>query len=115
MRIFRWLVLVALICLSGCCAHPGVFDQVHRSMAIVQGFYEPLLQEHWQENETLRRAVVAADTTLLLAGELQKQWCPDPGQAGQLELQAQEAGKLAREVGVAAGNLPEAASTPQGK
>jgi hypothetical protein len=100
MRIFRWLVVFALLCLSGCCAHPGLFDQVHRSMATVQAFYGPLLAGEWERNEQMRRAVVAADTSLLLAAELQKQWCPDPGQAAQLELQARQAQKLAREAGV---------------
>jgi hypothetical protein len=102
MKIFRGAMLLALIGLSGCCSYPGVFNKVHRSMVAVQDFYGPLLQGEWEQNDKVRLAVVAADTTLLLAGELQKQWCPDPGQAQQLELQAQQATKLAQEAGVAA-------------
>ena len=44
-----------------------------------------------KQDARLRQAVVAADTTLLLAGELQRQWCPDPQKTEQLELQTQEA------------------------
>ena len=113
MKIFRWAVLLGLICLAGCCSHPGLFDQVHSSLVTVQNFYDPLLQGDWEQNDLVRKAVVAADTTLLLAGELQKQWCPDPDQAKQLELQAQEAKNLAQDAGVAAaGTAPEAAPTP---
>jgi hypothetical protein len=116
MRIFRGAALAALVSLPGCCAHPGVFEKVHQSLVTVQSFYGPLLAGDWERNERVRRAVVAADTALLLAGTLQAQWCPDPGQAGQLELQVREAGTLAREAGVAeAGRLPEAAGKPQGE
>jgi hypothetical protein len=114
MKIFRWGVLLALICLSGCCAHPGVFDRVHRSLETVQGFYGPLLQESWEQNDTLRRVVVAADTTLLLAGELQRQWCPDPGQTTQLELQAQEVRKQAEQAGVVTASTSPETETPNG-
>jgi hypothetical protein len=109
MKIFRWAVLAVLVSLSGCCAYPGLFGKVHRSMETVQSFYEPLIQEDLEKNETVRRAVVAADTTLLLAGELQQQWCPDPQETGQLELQAQQAVSLARDAGVqGAGASPDA-------
>ena len=91
---------VALIWLTGgCCGQPGLFDRLGGSLKTVQSFYEPLLQENLGD-ERVRRAVVAADTTLMLAGELQKQWCPDPRRAEQLELQTKEAGKLAQEAGV---------------
>lgn len=110
----RWGPILALVWLmAGCCAHPGVFQQVHGSLEAVQQFYGPLLQDGWSENEKVRQAVVAADTTLLLAGELQRQWCPDPLKAGQLELQTQAATKLAQEAGVAAASPP--ASTVPGK
>jgi len=46
--------------------------------------------------------VVVADTTLLLAGELQSQWCPDPAQTEQLALQTREAQSLAEAAGVKA-------------
>lgn len=98
----RWGAILALLWLSGCCSHPGVFQKVHRSLETVQAYYGPLLQESWPLDEKVQRALVAADTTLLLAGELQSQWCPDPSKAEQLELQTREARKLAKEAGVAA-------------
>jgi hypothetical protein len=115
MKIFRWALLFILIGLSGCCSYPGLFDKVHRSMVAVQSFYGPLLEGEWEQNDKVRMAVVAADTTLLLAGELQQQWCPDPGQTEQLELQAKQAQNLAQEAGVApAGAVPAAAPETDG-
>jgi len=102
MRKIRWLGVAALIWLgSGCCAHPELFAKVHESMATVQRFYEPLVRQDLRGKGIAQQAVVAADTTLLLAAKLQEQWCPNPDNAGQLALQAQEAEKLAREAGVA--------------
>ncbi len=66
----------------------------------MQSFYDPLIQELTGHNDLVQQAVVAADTALLLAGELQQQWCPDPGKAQQLELQTGAAQKLAQEAGV---------------
>jgi hypothetical protein len=104
MREGRWLWVVALVWLSGgCCNNPGLFQKVHDSMALVQSFYDPLIRQDLDRNETAKQAVVAADTTLLLAGELQRQWCPNPSQAMQLELQAKEAMQLAQEAGVVEG------------
>jgi hypothetical protein len=60
-------------------------------------------------NDKVRRAVVAADTTLLLAGELQTQWCPPGSAVKQVELQAAEAQKLAAEAGV---KVPEVQAEP---
>ncbi|MBM4274584.1 MAG: hypothetical protein FJ134_09030 [Deltaproteobacteria bacterium] len=97
MRRPGWLWFLAGVWLmAGCCPHPGVFDQVRRSMQTVQGFYGDLLTER-EWSDQVRQAVVAADTALLLAGELERQWCPDPAQAAQLELQSRQAGKLAEE------------------
>ena len=97
-RRWGWLPLLWLGLTSGCCDHPGLFQTVDGSLKTVQGFYDTLLQqEGWQQNDRLRQVVVVADTTLMLAGELQQQWCPDPGQAQQVELQAGEAQKLAQE------------------
>ncbi len=96
-----WLPALLLWLLSGCCGQPGIFQKVQRSLLCVQGFYDALLQEEgWQQNDQLKQVVVAADTALMLAGELQKQWCPDPSQVQQLELQAGEAQKLAQGAGV---------------
>ena len=101
MRENRWLWVAVLVWLSGgCCAHPGVFEKIHESMVTVQGFYDPLIQENLGKNRVVQQAMVAADTTLLLAAELQQQWCPNPDKAKQLELQTQEAKKLAQEAGV---------------
>jgi hypothetical protein len=93
---------LALVLAAGCCQNPGLFQKVQRSLETVQSYYSPLLEKEWQNDERLRRAVVAADTTLLLAGELQRQWCPEAAQAEQLELQAREAQALARTAGVTA-------------
>jgi hypothetical protein len=108
MRESRWLWVAVLVWLgSGCCAHPGLFEKVHASVATVQGFYDPLVQQYLGRNELVQQAVVAADTTLLLAAALQQQWCPSPDNTQQLELQAQEAKKLAQEAGVVeAGTYP---------
>ena len=101
MRGKRWFWLpLLLLCTAGCCSQPGIFQKVQTSLETVQNFYGPLIQQDFSQDEGLRLAVVAADTTLLLAGELQRQWCPDPGQARQLELQVGAAQKLAQEAGV---------------
>ena len=102
MRRCGWFWLVALMGLTlGCCQNPGVFAKAKRSLETVQSFYGPMLQqEGWHQDEKVRQAVVAADTALLLAGELQRQWCPEPGQAAQLELQVSQAQKLAEDAGV---------------
>lgn len=92
--------------LTGCCSHPGVFQKLEHSLKTVQGYYEPLLAEDLM-NDKVRQAVVAADTTLLLAGELQAQWCPPANAVEQVELQMAEAKKLAEEAGV-----PTAATQP---
>ncbi len=105
----KWLLLAALLLglAGGCCSQPDLFQKVHQSLETVQGYYGPLVQECVGQDGRVQRAVVAADTTLLLAGELQRQWCPDPNQAKQLELQTTEAQKLAQEAGVAAADQKE--------
>ncbi len=101
------LLLMAFWLGEGCCPHPGVFDQARQSMHTVQSFYGELLKEsEWSDQ--VRQAVVAADTALLLAGELERQWCPDPGHAAQLELQARQAQKLAEAAAPAKKGLTEA-------
>jgi hypothetical protein len=103
-----WIGVAALIWLSGgCCDHPGLFQKVHESMVTVQSFYDPLIRQDLNNNGTAKQAVVAADTTLLLASHLQEQWCPNPDKAAQVELLAQEAKKLAQEAGV---TQPEASA-----
>jgi hypothetical protein len=87
---------------GGCCANSGVFGKVDQSLRLAQRYYDPLLREDLR-NDRVHRAVVAADTTLLLAGELQQMWCPDAGKVEQLQLQAREMEKLIREAGVTAG------------
>jgi hypothetical protein len=102
----RWLaVLAGTALLSGCCSHPGVFQKLERSLKTVQSYYDPLLKEDLM-NDKMRRAVVAADTTLLLAGELQTQWCPPPEAVKQVELQVEEAQKLAQEAGLREAGAP---------
>jgi type II secretory pathway component PulM len=101
------MALVGLV--GGCCSNPGVFQKLEHSLKTVQGYYEPLLSEDLM-NDKVRQAVVAADTTLLLAGELQAQWCPPVEAVKQVELQTAEAKKLAAEAGVQA---PEVQPEPQ--
>jgi len=102
-----WGVLgLILTLMAGCCQQPGLFQKVQQSLETVQGYYGPLLDEQWQNDEKMRRAVVAADTALMVAGELQRQWCPDPGQTEQLQLQTQEARTLAQDAGVKAAGAP---------
>ena len=55
---------------------------------------------------------MAADTTLLLAGELQSQWCAAPRQVNQLEIQVKEAAGLAREAGVREGPETKSVNLP---
>ncbi len=106
-----WLPVLWLGLAAGCCSQPGVFQKVQGSLDTVQGFYDTLLGlEGWQQNDRLKGVVVAADTTLMLAGALQQQWCPDPNQVQQLELQTGEARKMAQEAGV-----PDAAPAPEGR
>jgi hypothetical protein len=100
MRKGKWAGVIALAgLLWGCCSHPGVFQKLEHSLKAVQSYYEPLLTEDLT-NDKVRRAVVAADSTLLLAGELQAQWCPPAAAVNQVELQTAEAKKLAEEAGV---------------
>jgi hypothetical protein len=112
MRTIRWLGVAVLIWLgSGCCAYPGLLEKVHASMTMVQRFYDPLVQQRPGQNGMVPQALVAADTTLLLAAALQQQWCLSPDKTEQLELQAQEARKLAQAAGVAeAGASPNRVS-----
>lgn len=93
---------------SGCCSNPGVFHKLERSLMTVQTYYGPLLEENLQ-NEQVKRVLVAADTTLLLVGELQAQWCPAPQAVEQASLQSAEVAKMAQEAGV----KPAAESGPQ--
>ncbi len=98
----KWAGVVVLVgLLAGCCSNPGVFQKLEHSLKTVQSYYEPLLTEDL-ENDKVRRAVVAADTTLLLTAELQAQWCPPGAAVKQVELQTEEAKKLAEEAGVQA-------------
>ncbi len=103
---FLGVMGLILTLMAGCCQQPGLFQKMQQSLETVQSYYGPLLEEQWQKDEKMRRAVVAADTTLMLAGELQRQWCPDPGKTEQLELQVQEARNLAQEAGVKAAGTP---------
>ena len=108
MRKSTWLWVAVLVGLSGgCCGHPGVFQTIHDSLVTVQHFYGPLINQDVDRGEIGQQAMVAADTTLLLASELQQRWCPNPDKAEQLELQTREAKKLAKEAGVVEARAPQ--------
>jgi hypothetical protein len=94
---------------GGCCSHPGVFSRLEHSLKSVQAYYEPLVQELAEEptQEKVRRAVVAADATLLLVGELQAQWCPEASAVRQAALAAATAQQLAAEAGVGGSSTQE--------
>jgi hypothetical protein len=92
-------LILAAMCLTGCCANPGVFGQVKQTVNLVQSFYDPLLAEFAVLPQEYRAAMVAADTTLALAAALQAQWCPDPKDVEQMRLQAALAAKLADKQG----------------
>jgi hypothetical protein len=94
---------------GGCCSNPGVFQKLEHSMKTVQGYYEPLLGEDLM-NDKVRQALVAADTTLLLAAELQAQWCPPVTAVKQVELQMEAVKELAKEAGIQA---PEVQPEPE--
>ncbi len=87
---------------SGCCSHPGVFSRLEQSLTTVQKYYEPLVKELGETpvKDKVEQAVVAADTTLLLIGELQRQWCPPIQAVEQVVLAAAEAERLAQEAGM---------------
>ena len=107
-----WAGALALLgLLSGCCSQPWVFQKLDRSLKTVQSYYDPLLQGNLQD-EKVRQALVAADTTLLLAGELQSQWCPAPREVEQLELQLSGTEELARKAGVAKGQGTKSGDLP---
>lgn len=97
---------LSLTMTAGCCQHPGVFQKVQRSLDTVQSYYTPLITGEWDQDGRVKQAIVAADTTLLLAGELQRQWCPDPQKTEQLELQTQEAKARAEDAGVKEAGAP---------
>jgi uncharacterized protein YcfL len=113
----KWAGVVVLAwLLAGCCSNPGVFQKLEQSLKTVQGYYKPLLSEDLM-NDKVRRAVVVADTTLLLAAELQAQWCPPETAVKQVELQTEEAQKLAQEAGVQVADgqqQPDFPATPYG-
>jgi hypothetical protein len=110
MRKGGWAGFLALAwLLGGCCGNQGTFQKVEQSFKTVQDYYAPLVQSEMKD-EKVRQAILAADTTLLLAAELQKQWCPDSKAAEQVKLQAEQAAKLAQEVGAAPVASPSANS-----
>lgn len=96
------LMLLAVFVFAGCCGNPGVFNKVSQSMKSIQFFYDPLVGKYLDDktNTTVQAAVVSADTALAIAGALQDQFCPDPQQVAQLELQAQQAKEQAEKAGV---------------
>jgi len=91
------LVLAGLA--GGCCNNPGVFGKVDQSLRLAQAYYDPLLKQDLKEGR-VHQAVVAADTTLLLAGQLQQMWCPSTQAVEQLQIQAQQFQNLVQEAGV---------------
>ena len=101
-RILTMIAVLAVALASvGCCGNPGIFGKVNASLKTTQGYYDPLLIKlSVAPIPEVKAAVVAADTALLLAGELQKQWCPSEQAVDQLALQTAEAKKIAEAAGV---------------
>jgi hypothetical protein len=102
-----WLLALAWLA-AGCCSHPGVFGKMEAGLRTVQAVYDPLLGKYLEEptNDKVSLALVSADSALTIFDQLQRQWCPDPKVAAQLENQVQVAQKLAQEAGVAPAGSP---------
>lgn len=107
MRKRQWALPMALAgLLWGCVTDPTLFPKLQQSLQTVQAYYDPLLKQWGADDEKVQMAVVAADTTLKMLGDLQKQWRPDPKAVEQAQLQTAQAVKLAQQAGVAeAGGL----------
>jgi len=98
-----WAVgLAAALLLAGCCDNPAALKVAKGSIIAVQTFYDPLVGKYLDDktNETAGLALVSADTALALAGIIQEGYCASQAEAKQLQLQIQNAAKLAAEAGV---------------
>jgi hypothetical protein len=86
------IVLLLAAAVAGCCDHPQAFKRAQDSMLIIQGVYDPLVGAYLadQTNGYLKAGLVAADTALALAGQIQAAKCATPQEADQLALQAQQ-------------------------
>ena len=105
----KGLLLVALAWLAaGCCSNPGIFGKVEAGLRTVQTVYDPLLGKYFDDptNEKVGLALASADSALVIFDQMQKQWCPDPKAAAQLEQQAEVTKKLAAAAGVAPAGSP---------
>jgi hypothetical protein len=101
MRKRQWALPLALAgLLWGCATDPTLFPKLQQSLQTVQAYYDPLLKQWGADDEKVQMAVVAADTTLKMISDLQKQWRPDPKAVEQAQLQTAQAVKLAQQAGV---------------
>lgn len=115
------LTLILGLALMGCCSNPGVFDKINSNVKKVQTYYDPLVAK--VQNATgsgkvapvaaiAKEALVASDTVLLLAGELQTMNCPPEGKVEQLDLQTEQAVDKAAQVVPVAEVKAEAPAEP---
>jgi hypothetical protein len=102
-----WLLTLAWLA-AGCCSNPGIFAKVEAGVKTVQTVYDPLLGKYLEDptNEKVGLALTSADSALVIFDQIQKQWCPDPKAAAQLEQQAEVTKKLAAAAEVAPAASP---------
>jgi len=102
-----WLLTLVWLA-AGCCGNPGIFGKVEAGLKTVQTVYDPLLGKYFENptNEKVGLALASADSALVIFDQIQKQWCPDPKAAAQLQQQAEVTKKLAAAAGVAPAGSP---------
>ncbi len=110
-RQWAWPILLAGM-LAGCASDPTLIPKLEQSLQTVQAYYEPMLKQWGANDAKVQMAVVAADTTLKMLGDLQKQRHPDPKAVEQAQLQTAQAVKLAQQAGVKEAGAPATSPMP---
>jgi hypothetical protein len=93
------LVLTPMGCI---CKYPNVTGKVQGTLATGHTFYDALVKKFLDNktDATVHGAVISADLALAMAGQLQKQWCPDPALVAQAEKMMADAKAKAGAAGV---------------